>query len=94
MPSSGAVSSCQTNRMRAGASNATKPTSSAPVEIAPVSFESVISSKASRIPTGAATSAPRRRAGPAGWRNLHSVESMGRGWSATSVALRKWPMSR
>ena len=62
-PIRGAVQSCQVNRVRAGASNARKPASNAPVERPPATGESSCRSMRIATPTGRATSRPRRRAG-------------------------------
>ncbi len=62
-PIRGAVKSCQVNRVRAGASNARKPASNAPVERPPAIGESSCRSMRIATPTGRATSRPRRSAG-------------------------------
>jgi hypothetical protein len=62
-PIRAAVQSCQVNRVRAGASNARKPASNAPVERPPATGESSRRSMRTAAPTGAAKSNPRRSAG-------------------------------
>jgi hypothetical protein len=65
IPISGAIPSCHQNRVRAGASKATKPVIDAPIVTAPVTGVFSSSSIRAAIPTGIATRNPRRIDGAA-----------------------------
>jgi hypothetical protein len=78
IPINGATPSCHQNRVRAGASNATKPVTEAPIVTAPVAGVFSSSSISAAIATGIAIRKPRRMNGAAAPRNrqLSGISAM------------------